>query len=106
MSLKEPDFLVMHFKTTAPAKKFLSFHTLMQAAQGLAQLASRHAHDKKYPSPYSQEAVKQGIDLPWFLKLANSSFSDGKFRLGHMKVSTILAADFQHCTMSVLVLSA
>lgn len=56
-----------------------------QVADNLAQLASRHAHDKKYPSPYSQEAIKQGIDIPWILKIANASFSDGKFRLGHMK---------------------
>ncbi len=66
---------------------------LVQAAQGLAQLASKHAHDKKFSSPYSQEAVKQGIDLPWFLKLANSSFSDGKFRLGHMKVRPYISTE-------------
>ncbi len=60
-------------------------------AGDLANLASKHAHDKKYPSPYSQEAIKQGIDLPWILKLANASFSDGKFRLGHMKVCLLLS---------------
>ena len=58
----------------------------MQAAQTIAQLASTHAHDKKASSPYSQEAVKQGIDIPWILRIATASFSDGKFRLGHLKV--------------------
>lgn len=58
---------------------------LHQVAEDLAGVASKHAHDKKFPSPYSQEAIKQGIDIPWLLKLANASFSDGKFRLGHMK---------------------
>jgi len=60
----------------------------LQVAEDLANLASKHAHDKKYPSPYSQEAIKQGIDIPWILKIANASFSDGKFRLGHMKASS------------------
>ena len=64
----------------------------MQAAPTLARLASKHAHDKKFPSPYSQEAVKQGIDLPWFLRLANASFTEGKFKLGHMKVGPVPAA--------------
>lgn len=58
----------------------------MQAAHDLVQLASSHAHDKKISSPYSQEAVKQGIDIPWILRLATASFSDGKFRLGHLRV--------------------
>ena len=59
----------------------------LQAAQNLVKLASKHAHDRKFQSPYSQEAVKQGIDIPWILRLATASFTDGKFRLGHMRVS-------------------
>lgn len=58
---------------------------MSQLAEDLVQLASKHAHDKKYPSPYSQEAIKQGIDIPWILRLATASFADGKIRLGHLK---------------------
>ncbi len=48
----------------------------------LAQLAKRNAADESYESPYTVEALRQGIDLGWFDKLRLSSFSPkaGGFR--------------------------
>lgn len=66
----------------------------MQLAMALAQSAAVHSNDKKYASPYSQEAVKQGIDIPWILRLATASFSDGKFKLGHLKVLPLFLSTY------------
>ena len=45
-----------------------------------------HAGDEEYDSPYMQLARQQGLDLPWWQKVRSSSFSDGKFSLGGLKV--------------------
>ncbi len=59
----------------------------MQAAAAIAQLARQHAQDEKFKSPYTQEALKQGYDVPWLEKLSRMSFEDGKIQLGTLTVS-------------------
>ena len=58
----------------------------MQAAGALAGLASQHAADKKFRSPYTEEAKRQGYDLPWWEKVMTASFDDGGFQLGTLRV--------------------
>ena len=43
-----------------------------------------HAEDPEYPSPYIQEALDQGMDLPWWEKLANLKVVDGQLQLGKL----------------------
>ena len=59
----------------------------MQAAAAIAQLARQHAQDENFKSPYTQEALKQGYDVPWLEKLSRISFEDGKLQLGTLTVS-------------------
>eukprot|EP00884_Botryococcus_braunii_P010661 jgi/Botrbrau1/19597/Bobra.0035s0075.1 len=55
------------------------------AARQVAELAHSRAQDPTYRSPYSQEAVKNGYDLPWWEKLRNVSLQDGKIELGQLQ---------------------
>eukprot|EP00249_Psilotum_nudum_P021016 c27935_g1_i5 orf=60-1130(+) len=47
-------------------------------ARALAKLASKHSMDAKYESPYCQEAISQGYDLPIWKKLLGKKFTGGK----------------------------
>ena len=58
----------------------------MQAALQIANAASTNAYDDQYPSPYTVEAVRQGMDLPWWQKLLGARFKDGKFQLARLQV--------------------
>ncbi|KAL2623278.1 hypothetical protein R1flu_003483 [Riccia fluitans] len=49
-----------------------------QLALALATLASKHARDKTYNSPYSVEALSQGLDVPWYAKLFGKKLTGGK----------------------------
>jgi len=67
------------------------------AAARIAALARRHAADTKFSSPYTQSAVQQGYDLPWWEKLAGMRFSGGRLKLkqlsgGKMDDITVLVA--------------
>ena len=50
---------------------------LLQAAAAMAELASRNAGDPDFESPYTQEALQEGIDLPIWEKLMGASFKVG-----------------------------
>ena len=43
----------------------------------MAELASRNAGDPDFESPYTQEALQEGIDLPIWEKLMGASFKVG-----------------------------
>lgn len=58
-----------------------------QAAVSIANAASRNAHDEAYSSPYSREAQKQGMDIPWWDKLLGAKIKDGKPQLAQLVVS-------------------
>ena len=58
----------------------------VQAAHQIAEAASSNAYDEKYPSPYSVEALRQGMDLPWWQKLAGIRFKDGRLQLAQLTV--------------------
>ena len=42
---------------------------MLQAAAALAQLASDHAHDPQFDSPYTIEAAQEGFDIPIWEKV-------------------------------------
>ncbi|EFJ40674.1 hypothetical protein VOLCADRAFT_108071 [Volvox carteri f. nagariensis] len=48
------------------------------SADAIAAAARRHASDSEYASPYTREALSQGLDLPWWDKLLGVSFKGGK----------------------------
>ena len=58
-----------------------------QAAHQIADAASCNAYNEKYASPYTVEAVRQGMDLPWWQKLAGARLKDGKLQLAQLTVS-------------------
>lgn len=60
-------------------------------ATALASLASKHAKDVKYESPYSQEAILQGYDLPLWKKIIGQKLTGGK-----LDDITVLAAHVVH----------
>ncbi|MEW5296955.1 MAG: hypothetical protein WDW36_000198 [Sanguina aurantia] len=49
-----------------------------KAAESIASLARRHACDDEFPSPYTKEALSQGLDLPWYEKLMGATFKNGR----------------------------
>ncbi|KAL0037728.1 hypothetical protein WJX77_009763 [Trebouxia sp. C0004] len=59
--------------------------SVKQAALQIANAASTNAYDDQYPSPYTVEAVRQGMDLPWWQKLVGARFKDGKFQLARLQ---------------------
>ncbi len=67
----------------------------MQAAGAIAALARQHATDKTYRSPYTEEAMRQGYDLPWWEKITTASFEDGQVKLGTLRVRS--SVSFLHC---------
>ena len=62
----------------------------VQAAHRIAAAASKNAFDEQYPSPYTVEALRQGMDLPWWEKLTGARFKDGQFRLASLTVRNLL----------------
>ena len=54
---------------------------VQRAADVLAALARVHASDPDFASPYTREALSQGLDLPWWEKLMGASFKNGRFQL-------------------------
>nr|BCL66101.1 hypothetical protein [Volvox africanus] len=67
------------------------------AADAIATAARRHASDAEYASPYTREALSQGLDLPWWDKLLGLSFKGGKIHLkqltgGKMDDITVLVS--------------
>lgn len=63
-----------------------TFCWALQAAHQIAAAASSNAYNEQYPSPYTVEAVRQGMDLPWWQKLAGIRFKDGKLQLAQLTV--------------------
>lgn len=57
---------------------------VQQAAHQIAAAASSNAYNEKYASPYTVEALRQGMDLPWWQKLAGIRFKDGKLQLARL----------------------
>nr|BBC28495.1 protein phospatase 2C [Eudorina sp. 2006-703-Eu-15] len=67
------------------------------SADAIATAARRHASDVEYASPYTREALSQGLDLPWWDKLLGMSFKGGKVHLkqltgGKMDDITVLVS--------------
>ncbi|KXZ57082.1 hypothetical protein GPECTOR_5000g1309 [Gonium pectorale] len=67
------------------------------AADAIAATARKHASDAEYASPYTREALSQGLDLPWWDKLLGMSFKGGKLHLkqltgGKMDDITVLVS--------------
>ncbi|GLI62879.1 hypothetical protein VaNZ11_005635 [Volvox africanus] len=67
------------------------------SAEAIATAARRHASDAEYASPYTREALSQGLDLPWWDKLLGMSFKGGKVHLkqltgGKMDDITVLVS--------------
>ena len=60
---------------------------VVQAAHQIADAASCNAYNDNYASPYTVEAVRQGMDLPWWQKLAGARLKDGKLQLAQLTVS-------------------
>ena len=61
----------------------------LQAASQIAEAASNNAFDDEYSSPYTAEAKKQGIDLPWWQKVSGARIKDGKVQLARLQVCTV-----------------
>ena len=59
---------------------------MLQAALKIAKAASNNAVDDKYSSPYTVEAMRQGMDLPWWQKVSGARFKDGKVQLARLQV--------------------
>lgn len=62
-----------------------SEESVKQAALQIANAASTNAYDDDYSSPYTVEAVRQGMDLSWWQKLVGARFKDGKFQLARLQ---------------------
>lgn len=58
----------------------------MQSAGAIAALAAQRGVDPEYESPYSQEALRQGMDLPWWQKLSGASLRDGRLEFDSLRV--------------------
>ncbi len=59
----------------------------LQAADSLAEHASRNSSDAEYESPYTEEAIRSGMDLPWWQKIITTSLDFGELKLGKLTVS-------------------
>lgn len=58
---------------------------VQDAATRIAAVARANAEDPQYESPYTREALNEGLDLPPWEKLFKSSIKDGKFVLGKLQ---------------------
>ena len=59
---------------------------MRQAAEALAEHASRNAGDAEYESPYTEEAIRCGMDLPWWQKIVTTTLDFGELKLGKLTV--------------------
>lgn len=50
----------------------------IRSAKALAALASKNSRDPAYESPYSKEAIQQGLDVPWYKKILGQKLTGGK----------------------------
>lgn len=64
-----------------------------RTASALALLASQHAKDVKYESPYSQEAILQGNDLPFWKKILGQKLTGGKLDDITVLIAHVVDAD-------------
>lgn len=58
---------------------------VQEAAARIAAVARGNAENPEYESPYTREALNEGLDLPPWEKLFKSSIKDGKFVLGKLQ---------------------
>lgn len=63
---------------------------VLQAATSIANAASHNAHDERYSSPYAKEALKQGMDIPWWEKVLGTRMKDGRPQLAKLQVCKLL----------------
>ncbi|XP_060966615.1 probable protein phosphatase 2C 26 isoform X2 [Cannabis sativa] len=54
------------------------FKDVVEAAKALANLASVHAKDSDFDSPYALEARSRGFDIPWWKKILGRKLTGGK----------------------------
>uniref|UniRef100_A0A803PV04 Protein phosphatase n=1 Tax=Cannabis sativa TaxID=3483 RepID=A0A803PV04_CANSA len=54
------------------------FKDVVEAAKALANLASIHAKDSDFDSPYALEARSRGFDIPWWKKILGRKLTGGK----------------------------
>ena len=57
----------------------------------MAGLASRNAADPEYESPYTEEAIRSGMDLPWWQKIVTTTLDFGELKLGKLTVRALAA---------------
>lgn len=81
----------------ALAPKAPTERDVQRAASAIAALARKHASDNEFASPYTREALSQGLDLPWWDKLLGVQFKNGRFQLkqltgGKMDDITVLVS--------------
>ncbi|WJX31259.1 protein-serine/threonine phosphatase [Trifolium repens] len=55
-----------------------SYKDVSEAAKALANLASSHATDSNFDSPYSSEARSKGFEAPWWKKIVGMKLTGGK----------------------------
>eukprot|EP00249_Psilotum_nudum_P021012 c27935_g1_i1 orf=60-1157(+) len=65
------EIIVRHFGGTDK-------ESAQRTAKALARLARKHSKDPKYDSPYCQEAISQGYDLPVWKKILGKKLTGGK----------------------------
>lgn len=56
-----------------------------KSAGAIAALARRNAEDPEYESPYTREALSEGLDLPVWEKLAGAKWKNGKLELAKLQ---------------------
>jgi len=71
-----------HGSSCAPALRE-SFSYLALASSPRPQ-PTTPAEDPEFESPYILQALQQGMDLPWWEKLANTRVKDGKLQIGRL----------------------
>ncbi|PON85856.1 PPM-type phosphatase domain containing protein [Trema orientale] len=54
------------------------YKDVVEAAKALANLASSHAMDPNFDSPYALEARSRGFDVPWWKKILGRKLTGGK----------------------------
>ena len=54
--------------------------------RSLAEMASRHSADESYASPYTEEAIEVGMDLPWWQKIATTTLDLKGLEIGKLTV--------------------
>lgn len=90
---------VIEFASIFVEKVAIQLHVL-QAAANIANAASSNAHNEKYSSPYAKEALKQGMDIPWWEKVMGTRIKDGKPQLAKLEVWHAACCIAWICTVS------